>query len=450
VALACILWRGGFLVFWDQESIALATRDGNTENWHPGESPGERKGNSRMTLTKRELDITTQLVHSGERRACPSGTPVATPIYASTTFTYDSMAEIDRVFSGETPGYIYSRYGNPTVAALEEAVQTLEKGATACAYASGMAALHAALFACELAPGAIVLASQDLYGATNDLLLKVFGSFGIRTVTADFTDLKAVRSKALEHKPRVLLAETISNPLLKVCDIDGCAGVASDVGARLIIDNTFASPYLCRPLEHGADFVIHSATKYLGGHADSMGGLVIARDILDQPSLVGAMKLVGGVLGVWDAHQILRGIKTLALRMDRQCANARSLAEDLSAHPRIAKVYYPGLDNTSDPHSPVVRMLRTSLFGGLVSIELSENTRDAAFRFMDALQLCVRSTSLGDVFTSVLHPATASHREVAPKKRQELGIGDGLVRISLGIEDIGDIVADIQRALEAT
>src|SRR5438270_2876385 len=219
-----------------------------------------------MSDDKDNLDIATQLVHASERKQPPTGRPTATPIYASATYTYESMEEIDKVFGGELPGYIYTRYGNPTVTALETAIQLVEAGATACAYSSGMAALHAALIACELSPGAVVLASQDLYGATTNLLQTIFGSFGIKTITADFSDLDAVRAKANELKPRVLVAETISNPLLKVCDIDACAEIAHAVGARLIVDNTFASPYLCRPLEHGADIVVHSATKFLGGH----------------------------------------------------------------------------------------------------------------------------------------------------------------------------------------
>src|SRR6267143_1275041 len=261
-----------------------------------------------MADEKQELDIATLLVHEGERSAPPSGKPVSTPIYATSTFTYDSMAEIDQVFAGEKQGYIYTRYGNPTVAALEEAIRAIEDGATACAYSTGMAALHAALFACELKPGATVLASQDLYGATTNLLQNVFGSFGIKTVTADFSDLDALREKALEIRPRAIVAETISNPLLKVCDIEVCVEIAREVGARLIIDNTFASPYLCQPLKHGADMVVHSATKYLGGHADAMGGIVVSRDEMDSLALVGVMKLVGGVLGVWEAHEILRGL----------------------------------------------------------------------------------------------------------------------------------------------
>ncbi|MDX6560079.1 MAG: cystathionine gamma-synthase [Blastocatellia bacterium] len=400
-----------------------------------------------MAGEKDNLDITTQLVHAGELAEPPAGQPTSTPIYASATFTYESMAEIDQVFAGDKPGYIYTRYGNPTVNALAEAMRAAEAGATACAYSSGMAALHAALFACELAPGAVVLASQDLYGATTNLLQTIFGSFGIKTVMADFADLENLRAKANELKPRVLVAETISNPLLKVCDIDACGEIAHAIGARLIVDNTFASPYLCWPLKHGADIVVHSATKFLGGHADAMGGIAVSRDQADSIALIGVMKLVGGVLSPWEAHEILRGLKTLAVRMDRHCENALTLAEHLQKHPRIGRVYFTGFA-AAEQRQVTQRIL--SQPGGLVSIELKDNTRDSAFRFMDALKLCLRSTSLGDVFTSALHPATASHRDLSPARRQQLGITDGLVRISVGIESIKDIIADFDQALEAS
>ena len=373
-------------------------------------------------------DITTKLVHGGERLKLPEASPVVTPIYASATFTYDSMQEMDQVFGGEKQGFVYTRYGNPTTAALEEAVRDVEEGAVACAYATGMAAIHAALLACDLKSGATVLASQDLYGATTNLLNGVFTNFGVKTVNIDYSDLSVVREKARELRPQIMIVETISNPLLKVCDIETCVEIARENGTRLIVDNTFATPYLSQPLKLGADMVVHSATKYLGGHADAMGGVVVSRDEMDGPALMSVMKLVGGVLGVWEAHEILRGMKTLAVRMERQCENAQKLAGYLSEHSGIGRVHYPGL-------------------GALVSIELRDNTQDAAFRFMNALKLIVRSTSLGDVFTSVLHPATASHRDFLPARRQELGIVDGLVRISVGIEKIDDIIADIEQAL---
>ena len=373
-------------------------------------------------------DISTKLVHSGERRKLPDLRSVSTPIYASATFTYDSMQEMDQVFGGEKQGFVYTRYGNPTTSALEEAVREIEEGAVACAYATGMAAIHAALLACDLKSGSTVLASQDLYGATTNLLNGIFINFGVKTVNIDYADMSVVREKARELRPQIMIAETISNPLLKVCDIEACVEIAREVGARLIVDNTFATPYLRQPLKLGADMVVHSATKYLGGHADAMGGVVVSRDEMDGAALVSVMKLVGGVLGVWDAHEILRGLKTLAVRMERQCENARKLAGYLSEHSRVGRVHYPGL-------------------GALVSIELSDNTKEAAFEFMNALKMCVLSTSLGDVFTSMLHPATASHRDFTPARRQQVGILDGLVRISVGIEKIDDIIADIDQAL---
>ncbi len=393
-----------------------------------------------------ETGLWTQMVHAGEGGRAPLGRPVATPIYATAAFTYDRMEDVDKVFSGEGGDYVYTRHGNPTVAAFEEAVTVLEGGAGACAYASGMAALHAALFACDLTPGSTVLASRDLYGATLGLLNHIFAPAGVKTVTADFTDLDEVREKARALKPKALVAETISNPLLKVCDLHGCAVIAKETGARLVVDNTFASPFLCQPLTLGADFVVHSATKYLSGHGDSMGGVVVARHAPDLKALTSVMKLVGGVLSVWEAHHLLRGIKTLGLRLERQCDNAQKLASLLMPNPRLARVHYPSRSEASSS-GLLDRVLRQPHAGALVSIELKDNTRAAAFRFMNALQLCLRLTSLGDVATGVSHSASSSHREVSPEIRAALGITEGLVRISVGIEDVADLNADIAQAL---
>ncbi len=390
-----------------------------------------------------DYSITTKLVHAGERRDAPEGKPVATPIYTSATYTYDSMAEMDKVFSGEGGDFVYSRYGNPTVRALEEALAVIEHGKVAVAFASGMAAMHGALAACEITSGSIVLASQDLYGATFDLLGKIFGVYGVITKTADFSDLAALSLLTEELKPRVLLAETISNPLLKVCDIEKVAEIAHKNGARLIVDNTFASPYLCQPLTLGADLVMHSATKYLSGHADATGGIVISNDEFDKPVLEGIRKLVGGVLSVWEAHHILRGVKTLALRLEKQCENAAQVAAALAKNPAVEKVYYP---NLSDENS-AKRVLRGNFGGALVSIKLKNDTREAAWKFMDSLKLVVRATSLGDVYTLVSHSGTSSHRELSPKKRAALGISESVVRISVGIEEAVDIINDIEQAL---
>ncbi len=392
-------------------------------------------------MTKRSIE--TDLVHAGERIPLPVGQPNATPIFANSTFGYESMEQADQVFSGELNDYIYTRYANPTVEALQESLRVLEGGAVARAYASGMAALHAALLASDLTTGSVVIASRDLYGASFDLLYKVFGAFGVKTQLVDFADLNDLRAKTNELKPRVLLAETISNPLLKVLDIEAVAEIAHSVGAKFIVDSTFATPYLSRPLDFGADLVVHSATKYLGGNADATGGVVVARDIADEPALTSAMKLAGGILSVWEAHSIARGVKTLALRLDKQCANAEKLAESLAGHDAIARVYYPKFSDDGVAE----KVLRRPHYGALLSIVLADDTRAAAWAFMNSLKLCVRATSLGDVFTSVSHSASSSHRELPEKRRNALGISEGMVRISAGIENVDDILADIEQAL---
>ena len=394
-----------------------------------------------------DLSIATQLVHAGERRAAPIGVPAATPIYATSTFVYERMEDVDRVVEGEIKDYVYSRYGNPTVAALEEAVARIENGKFAFAFGSGMAALHAALLACELAPGATVLASQDLYGSSLELLYTIFGSFGVKTVIADFSDVENLREKALELKPRVLIGETISNPLLKVLDIEACAKIARDSGAKLIIDNTFATPFLCQPINFGADFVVHSATKFLGGHADATGGIVVAREEFDRPALMGALTLVGGVLSAWEAHSILRGLKTLGLRLEKQCRNAERLADFFLSCPQVEKVIYPGLTTGAEAET-VARILRGRFHGAVVGVRLKEDSREYVYKFMNALNLCTRAASVGDIFTGVVHPATATHREMSPARRAKLGISEGLLRVSAGIEEVEDIISDIKQAFE--
>ncbi|HEX8735929.1 MAG TPA: PLP-dependent aspartate aminotransferase family protein [Pyrinomonadaceae bacterium] len=337
-----------------------------------------------------DLAIATKLVHAGERRSPRLGVPAATPIYATSTFVYERMEDVDRVVEGEVSDFVYSRYGNPTVVALEEAIAAIENGKFACAFGSGMAALHAALLACELTAGAVVLASQDLYGASLELLHTIFGSLGVKTVLADFSDLENLRAKALKLKPRVLLGETISNPLLKVLDIEACALVAREAGAKLIIDNTFATPFLCQPVNFGADFVIHSATKFLGGHADATGGIVVAREEFDRPALLGARTLTGGILSAWEAHSILRGLKTLGLRLEKQCRNAERLAGFFLDCPHeVEKVIYPALV-TGEEGEKVGRILRKPFGGAVLGVRLRQDSREFVYQFMNALKLCTR------------------------------------------------------------
>ncbi len=393
------------------------------------------------------LAIETKLVHAGERRTAPTGVSAVTPIYPTTSFVYERAEDVDRIVEGEINDFVYSRYGNPTTAAFESAIAELEGGNFAFAFGSGMAALHAALLACELSAGSVVLASRDLYGASLELLRSVFGAFGVKTVTADFGDLEHLGRQAVELNPRVLIAETISNPLLKVLDVEGVARIARECGARFVVDNTFATPFICRPLELGADLVVHSATKFLAGHADATGGAVVARDEFDRPALNAALTLAGGILSPWEAHSILRGIKTLALRLEKQCSNALKLARYFESSPFVADVIYPGF---GDDFETSERNLLGGRRGAVLAIRLIDDTRTAAYRFMNSLGLVTRAASVGDIFTGVVHPATATHRELSPAQRTRLGITDGLLRVSAGVEDADDLIADFEKAFSGS
>ncbi len=397
----------------------------------------------------------TRAVHSGEHRAGAKDDrdgifyPISTPIYASTTFSHPNIEMTDRVLGGEEQGYSYARYDNPTVRAFENALMALEApeaeaGVRAFAFASGMAATHAALAAAELTDGATVLAAEQLYGSTATLLVQVFGANGVETRFVDAYDLGAVEKKVAELEPRAVVVESISNPLLRVADIAEISKITRAAGAALIVDNTFGTPYLQRPLELGVDIVVHSATKYLSGHGDLTAGVVAA-----GPPYAAAVeqlrKLVGGVLGPFEAWLAHRGLKTLPLRMERQCENARAIASRLASHPKVAKVNHPVLKTHPD-HETARRVLSDT--GGLVSFELAAEGREAAFTFLNALELCVKAPSLGDIYTLAIHPATSSHRELSPSRRERLGVGENLVRLSVGIEHPEDIISDLEQALE--
>jgi cystathionine beta-lyase/cystathionine gamma-synthase len=396
----------------------------------------------------------TRAVHSGERRATLGDTldesfcPISTPIYASTTFSHPNIETTDRVLGGEEQGYSYARYDNPTVRAFEEALVSLEAapgaGVRAFAFGSGMAATHAAFAAAELTGGATVLAAEQLYGSTATLLVQVFGANGVETRFVDAYDLGAVEKKVAELEPRAVVVESISNPLLRVADIPGISKITRAAGAALIVDNTFGTPYLQRPLELGADIVVHSATKYLSGHGDLTAGVVATGPPYDA-AVEQLRKLVGGVLGPFEAWLAHRGLKTLPLRMSRQCENARKIASHLDAHPKVAKVNHPSLETHPD-HETAGRVLADT--GGLISFELAAEGREAAFAFLNALQLCVKAPSLGDIYTLAIHPATSSHRELSPSRRERLGVTENLVRLSAGIEHAEDVISDLEQALE--
>jgi cystathionine beta-lyase/cystathionine gamma-synthase len=400
-----------------------------------------------------ERHFETRALHAGERRVAsgkePVGEfyPISTPIYASTTFSHPDIETTDRVLGGEEAGYSYARWGNPTVVALEEALASLEApegGARAFAFASGMAAIHAALTAVELTSGATVLAAEQLYGSTATLLMQIFGPAGVEVHFVDAYDLGAVEKKVAELKPRSVVVETISNPLLRVADTPSIAEITRESGVALVVDNTFGTPYLQRPLEMGADIVVHSATKYLSGHGDLTAGVVAAGPPYDG-ALEQIRKTVGYVLGPFEAWLAHRGLKTLPLRAARQCENAREISAWLTAHPKVAKVHHPALSDHPDAKA-ARRVLGDT--GGLVSFELAAEGREAAFRFLNSLELCVRAPSLGDIYTLAMHPATTSHRELSPSRRERLGVKENLIRLSCGIEHPEDVVEDIEQALD--
>jgi cystathionine gamma-synthase/methionine-gamma-lyase len=394
---------------------------------------------------EKEMKIETRAVHAGDRKAPGTFVPVATPIYASASFLYESTAQLDRVLGRDEPGFCYARYDNPTSSALEELVTDLEGGARSLACSSGMMAIQVALQAALLDRRKSVLAANALYGATVSMLNKVFEPFGTEVNYVDICDLSAVQDRIEKYKPGCVVMETISNPLLRVGEIDRVAELCKAAGAALIVDNTFATPLLMRPLAMGANIVVHSATKFLSGHGDVMGGLIIA-DETHIEVIKSIARTVGPGLGPFESYLAMRGIKTFPLRMERQCNNACRVASALAAHPRVEKVHY-----LADPQHPdaatIRRMLTGGLYGAIVTFELKDGTKEDVFRFMDKLNVVVRATSLGDVHSTVLYPVIASHRDMSPKQRERVGIREGTVRLCIGIEAAEDIIADLEQAL---
>jgi cystathionine gamma-synthase/methionine-gamma-lyase len=290
-----------------------------------------------------------------------------------------------------------------------------------------------------------VVAANALYGATTNLLMSVFGPMGVETTLADVCDLPAFEEAVAETKPGAVIMETVSNPLLRVAALDKIAEICKRANAPLIVDNTFATPMLVRPLELGASIVVHSATKYMAGHGDVLGGVIIA-DEENISSIRTLSRTIGPTMSPFDSYLTMRGIKTMPLRVERQCTNACKVASWLSEHPKVERVYFTG-----DPKHPdaatIARLFPKNLQGAMLAFDLKGAGKPEVFRFMEALKMIVPGTSLGDVHTMVLYPAMASHREISAKMRHRLGIGDGLIRMSIGIEAVEDIVADLEQAL---
>jgi cystathionine beta-lyase/cystathionine gamma-synthase len=372
----------------------------------------------------------TRAIHAGQEPDPTTGATVV-PIYATSTFTQEAP--------GRHKGYEYSRSGNPTRAALETCLAALEGGERGLAFASGLAASTAVLSALE--PGDAVLAAADLYGGTFRLLERVFKPWGLVPRYTEDTSPDGFAA-AFTPATKLVWIETPTNPLLQVIDIAALAQLAHARGALLVVDNTFASPFLQRPLELGADIIVHSTTKYLGGHSDLIGGAVIGRREHLEP-IAFYQNAAGAVPGPFDCWLALRGAKTLAVRMERHCANARSLAHWLAHHPKVERVYYPGLPDHPN-HEVAARQMRD--FGGMISIRLKGGASDTG-RLLSRTRLFSLAESLGGVESLIGHPATMTHASIPAEIRKARGIDDGLVRLSVGIEDVDDLRNDLAGGL---
>ena len=378
--------------------------------------------------------IETLAVHAGQEPD-PRNGAVMTPVYLTSTYVQDHPGEL-------RDGHDYSRTINPTRTALEKNLAALEGAEWGLGFASGMAAINALLD--RLSPGDHVVAGNDLYGGTHRIFMKVFARFGIEFTLVDASDAAQVEG-ALRENTRYLYLETPTNPLLAVVDIEACASLARARGILTVVDNTFATPYLQRPLDLGADLVVHSLTKYLGGHSDVVGGALVGRDESLREELAFYQNAVGGQLGPMDAFLVLRGTKTLAVRMDRHSANAAAIAEFLERQPGVERVLYPGL--ASHPQHAVARRQMKD-FGGMISFEL-EGGVPAGVAFSKATRLFTLAESLGGVESLVEVPPIVTHASIPAEERRRAGLQDGLVRLSVGIEHVDDLLEDVEQALRA-
>lgn len=387
--------------------------------------------------------FSTRAIHFGYNPAENKGALVP-PIYTSSTFSFPDTAYGGRCFAGEEPGYFYTRISNPTLALLESRLASLEEGAGAVVFGSGMGAVTSTLWTL-LEPGDEILADLTLYGCTFAFLQHGLARFGVTVRHVNMGDLDQV-AQALNAKTRVVYFETPANPNMRMVDIAAVAKLAHAVQACVVVDNTYCTPYLQQPLTLGADVSLHSMTKYLGGHGDLTAGAAVFADaeLAQQVRLQGLKDMTGAVMSAQDAHLVMRGLKTLTLRMDRHCQSAIHVARLLQEHPQTAVVHFPGLP-TFPQHELACRQMRQ--FGGMVAFELKGGLQ-AGQRFMDALQLVTRAVSLGDAETLAQHPASMTHSSYTPEQRHLHGIDDGLVRLSIGLEDLQDITADIIQALD--
>jgi methionine-gamma-lyase len=386
-------------------------------------------------------NIDTDCIHAGSAPD-PAFGAVVPPIFQSSTFVFSTPEEGAARFAGEDPGYIYTRMGNPTISALEENVATLEGGAFALATASGMAGVSTVFFAL-LSAGDHVVCSASVYGPSRVVLERDFSRFGVQASMVDTSDPGLLRA-AMTDRTRVVFVETPANPTLTITDLAEAAEIAHGAGAVLVVDNTFMSPVLQRPFEHGADIVLHSVTKFLNGHADVVGGVLVFRDEALMKKVRGVLHYLGGTMDPHQAWLVHRGIKTLAMRVRKAQENAQALAELLVEHPAVAEVRYPGL-----PGHPQADLISRQMAGpgSLISFELKGGI-EAGRRVLGAVHLPALAVSLGGVESLIQHPASMTHAAVNREDRLEAGITDGLVRLAVGCEDRDDLVQDLRQALD--
>lgn len=392
------------------------------------------------------MKFESQVVHAGDRkRRNGAYTGSTTPIHLGTTYFYDNAETLDRVLGNEEEGFSYARYANPTNSALEELTTTIEGGFGSLATASGMGAIQIAIQAALLDRNHSIVSSNAIYGASVKMFDQVFAPFEVDINYVDICDLDAVEKCISKNRPGCVFTESVSNPRLRVPYLGRIADMAKSAGAAFVVDSTFSTPMLMRPLEHGANIVVHSATKYLAGHGDVLGGIVVS-DEEHYQAIRTLARVVGPGLGPFESYLTMRGIKTLALRFRKQCQNAKTVAEWLKQFPYVDRVFY-----CSDPDHPDAGAIKDQfapgLYGAILSFEIKGAEKPEVLAFMDRLRMIVPGPSLGDVHTLLLYPAMASHRDISPKLRERMGIGDNLVRIAAGIEAAEDIIADLDQAL---
>ncbi|EFG27715.1 methionine gamma-lyase [Fusobacterium periodonticum] len=393
-------------------------------------------------MENKKCGLGTTAIHAGTLKNL-YGT-LAMPIYQTSTFIFDSAEQGGRRFALEEAGYIYTRLGNPTTTVLEDKIAALEEGEAAVATSSGMGAISSTLWTI-LKAGDHIVTDKTLYGCTFALMCHGLTRFGIDVTFVDTSNLDEVKN-AMKENTRVVYLETPANPNLKIVDIEALAKLAhTNPNTLVIVDNTFATPYMQKPLTLGADIVVHSVTKYINGHGDVIAGLVITNKALaDQIRFVGLKDMTGAVLGPQDAYYIIRGMKTFEIRMERHCKNARRVVEFLNNHPKIERVYYPGLE-THPGYEIAKKQMKD--FGAMISFELKGGF-EAGKTLLNSLKLCSLAVSLGDTETLIQHPASMTHSPYTKEEREAAGITDGLVRLSVGLENVEDIIADLEQGLE--